>query len=427
VSRKTRRWIVIAVVAIVAIGVVALAVTLLGGGVTVPDVVGKTQADATRALEDVGLKVGQITETRDAVAASGTVLLQDPAAGADVDDGAAVALTVSSGPGTAAVPDVVGLTRADAEAALADAGLVPASVLQYDLTAPVGEVVDQLPAAGEQATPGTQVGLMVSRGRPDVSVSVPDVTGRTQDEATAALADEGLVAVPVEAYSADVPEGDVIEQEPPAGDRVSPLSEVLITVSLGEGTTTVSVPDVVGMTKAKAADALVAAGLTVTVAHAWSTDVRKDLVIAQAPKAGEKVEAGGDAGVLVSLGPLPEPSASPSPSTEASPTAEPSASATAAPPVSGPEPPVEPPELTATVPDVVGMDAAQAEDQLTTLGLRPVPLESVSAAVPAGQVIAQLPVAGKKVPKTYPVLLLISTGSGAQVNPLSESSEPATQ
>ena len=60
-----------------------------------------------------------------------------------------------------------------------------------------------------------------------MSVSVPDVTGMTQDEATAALADAGLVAVPVEAYVADVPEGEVAEQEPAAGDRVSPLSEVL--------------------------------------------------------------------------------------------------------------------------------------------------------------------------------------------------------
>ena len=102
--------------------------------------------------------------------------------------------------------------------------------------------MDQLPAAGEQATAGTQVGLMVSKGRPEVSVSVPEVSGMAQDEATAALADAGLVAVPVEAYSADVPKGQVIAQEPPAGARVSPLSEVLITVSLGKGTTTATCP-----------------------------------------------------------------------------------------------------------------------------------------------------------------------------------------
>ena len=87
--------------------------------------------------------------------------------------------------------------------ALADAGFVPASAMQYDLTAPAGQVVEQLPAAGEQATAGSQVGLLVSKGRPEVSVSVPDVTGMTQDEATTALADAGLVAVPVEAYVAE--------------------------------------------------------------------------------------------------------------------------------------------------------------------------------------------------------------------------------
>ena len=56
------------------------------------------------------------------------------------------------------------MDRASAEATLADAGFVPASVTQYDLAAPAGRVVDQLPAGGEQATDGSQVGLLVSRG-----------------------------------------------------------------------------------------------------------------------------------------------------------------------------------------------------------------------------------------------------------------------
>ena len=151
-SRTTRKWIIVAVVVIVALGVVALAVTLLGG-VTVPDVVGKTQVDATRALEDAGLKVGQITSANDSQAAAGTVLLQDPAAGSTVDDGASVGLTVSSGPGTAAVPDVVGMTRADAQAALADAGFVPASVMQYDLQAPWGRSWTSCPRPASRPRP----------------------------------------------------------------------------------------------------------------------------------------------------------------------------------------------------------------------------------------------------------------------------------
>ena len=225
-----RRWVLILCVALVVIGVVA-AVVVLMGGVPVPDVTGKTEAEAAAALEDAGLEVGAVTQASDAQAVAGTVLQQDPAAGTEVDEGSAVALTLSSGPGTAEVPDVVGMDRAAAEAALSAAGFTPASALQYDLTAPAGEVVDQLPAGGEQAPAGSQVGLLVSRGRPEVSVSVPDVTGMAEDEATTALADAGLAAVTVDAYVADVPEGDVAGQEPAAGDRVAPLSEVLIAVS----------------------------------------------------------------------------------------------------------------------------------------------------------------------------------------------------
>ena len=416
-SRRARRWVLILCVALVVIGAVA-AVIVLMGGVTVPDVTGKTQADATKALEDAGLKAGEVMQASDAEAAAGTVLLQEPAAGTEVDEGSAVALTLSSGPGTAEVPDVVGMTRAAAETALSDAGFTPASALQYDLTAPVGEVVDQLPAGGEQAAAGSQVGLLVSRGRPEVSVSVPDVTGMTQDEATAALADTGLAAVPVEAYVADVPEGDVAEQEPAAGDRVAPLSEVLITVSLGEGTTTVEVPDVVGKGQADATGELEAAGLVVTAAEAWSSDVAAGRVIAQAPEAGAMVEEGGDAGILVSLGPLPTPSPSPSPS--ASGEASPSASPSATPPPDGADPPEQPPQLMVTVPDLAGMDVAQAEEELTSLGLKPVPLEVSSATTPAGVVYAQLPEAGEEVPKTYPVLLLVSIGVQVDTLPAGE-------
>jgi beta-lactam-binding protein with PASTA domain len=73
---------------------------------------------------------------------------------------------------------------------------------------------------------------------------------------------------------------------------------------------------------------------------------------------------------------------------------------------------------TAIVPDLVGADAAQAEAELEKLGLRPVPLEAAGSTAPAGTVYAQLPEAGKEVPKTYPVLLLVSTGPGAQATPL---------
>jgi len=411
VSRRS--WIIIAVVVALAVAVL-VAVLLVTRDVMVPDVSGKTQADATKVLEDAGLKAGAVTRQSNSTVAADLVIGQQPAAGAHADKGSAVALTVSSGPGTAAVPDVVGMTRADAESQLTTAGFVTASTMQYDQTAPAGEVVGQLPAGGEQAVTGSQVGLLVSKGKPDVSVSVPDVTGKTQDEATSTLSDAGLIAVPVEANSSDVPKGDVAAQDPAAGVLIAPLSEVLITVSLGPGTTSVTMPDVVGKAQADAVKELEAAGLTVTTAQAYSPDVKKGTVISQAPTAGTKVEKGGESGILVSLGPSPKPAASPTPS----PTATPSASPTPSHPIAGPNPPQEPPAFIATVPDVVGKDAAQAEAELTKLGLRPVRLQAPSDTAPKGSVVSQLPPGGSKLPKTFPVLLLVSTGPAPQVTPL---------
>ena len=142
---------------------------------------------------------------------------QVPAAGEEADEGAAVGLTLSSGPAAAKVPDVTGMTEAEAKGTLEDAGLASASASQYDLTAPAGEVLAQLPEAGQEAVAGSPVGLLVSKGRPEVTVAVPDVAGMTADEATTTLADAALTAVLVEAYVADVPAGDVADQEPAPG------------------------------------------------------------------------------------------------------------------------------------------------------------------------------------------------------------------
>ena len=145
------------------------------------------------------------------------------------------------------------MSKGAAEAALTDAGFVPRSVYEYDAKAPQGQVMGQLPAAGTEAYPGAEVGLLVSKGLP-AKVKVPDVTGLTEEAATGDLADVGLRAVPTEAYDEQVAKGSVAGQDPAAGTSVTPLSEVLVVVSLGQGTPAVSVPDVTGLTQAAASD-----------------------------------------------------------------------------------------------------------------------------------------------------------------------------
>ena len=136
--------------------------------VTVPDLTGMTQQGATNALTQAGLKVGTITPEQSDKGPAGTVVAQDPAAASKVDEGSAVALTISSGATpspatTASVPDVVGLSQADAVSALSQAGFTSAVVQESSLT-PAGEVAAQSPSAGVVAQKGSQVKITVSTG-----------------------------------------------------------------------------------------------------------------------------------------------------------------------------------------------------------------------------------------------------------------------
>ena len=70
------------------------------------------------------------------------------------------------------------------------------------------------------------------------------------------------------------------------------------------------------------------------------------------------------------------------------------------------------------MPDLTGLTVDEATAKLTDLGLRPIPLEVVSETVDKGDVFGQLPPAGTWLPQTYPVLMEVSLGPQAQVNPL---------
>jgi eukaryotic-like serine/threonine-protein kinase len=447
-----RAWIIIIVVlAVVAAALVAVLLVSGGGGVAVPDVSGKTQAEATTALQDAGFVVGDVKQVADQSVPAGSVVSQDPVAGSTADKGSAVALSVSSGPGTSSVPNVTGMDVAAAQGAVSAAGFKPQTAYEYDLKAPAGQVMAQLPAPGEQAYPGADVGLLVSKGMPE-STKVPEVTGLTEEAATSALAEAGLKAVPTEAYSDTVAQGLVAGQDPAAGAAVIPLSDVLIEVSLGKGQTTVTVPDLVGLTKSAAGDALKSLGLPAKVAEAYSSSVKAGVVMGQEPAAGVKVEPAATVGVLVSLGPAPSPTPTPSPSATTTstpkPTPTPSPTKTATPkptptptktatptpaptrtstPLPTPSPTAWPPVIdpppdtgveTVTVPDLVGQTVQEAEAELTKLGLEPRVIHEPSVTEAKGVVMKQFPVAETAVPQTYPVFLLVSSGPPAQVNPL---------
>jgi len=143
---------------------VALVVSAGPQPIAVPDVIGKSESEATEVLQAAGFEV--TSEEASNSAERGTVIAQNPSSG-EAQPGATVALTVSSGVEMVRVPSVYNMTADNAKAVLRREGLVPSDiwvhgseVVGIDLSRldyPWGYVYSQSPRAGELVPKGTTV------------------------------------------------------------------------------------------------------------------------------------------------------------------------------------------------------------------------------------------------------------------------------
>ncbi len=207
-------------------------------GVKVPSVVGLKADQAEQQLKDADLKSTKI-EVYSATVDAGVVVSQTPQTGTLVQPGTEIALQVSKGPQPAAnvtVPNVAGLSQADAESALQKAGLDTVVLENYSQSVPSGQIISQAPAAGASVAPGTQVTLLVSKGPQPAdaqTVQVPNVTQQDQAKAEQTLKDVGLVPNVILEASAQYPKGIVFSQVPKAGETVAVGTNIAIIVSSG--------------------------------------------------------------------------------------------------------------------------------------------------------------------------------------------------
>ena len=218
---------VILVFALIAFGVSKLTGGSNGQKVTVPHVVGMQRAEAEKKLNDLKL-IPKVTESPSATVAKGGVISQEPPQGQLVAQNTEVAVVVSTGPNTAAVPDLKGMTQDEARSALSDAGLTVGRVVsQDDSKIPADQVIKTNPAAGSNVDKGSVVDLYISSGE----VKVPDLTGMTLSEATQALDAKGL-NIKTKFEPSDQPVNTVIGQNNKDA-KVSRGSTVTVTVSSG--------------------------------------------------------------------------------------------------------------------------------------------------------------------------------------------------
>ena len=206
----------------------------------------------------------------------------------------------TEGPGLRVnVPNVINLAQADAETALTDAGLTYEVAKDYSDDIEEGFIIRVDPDVGEPIHPSKLVTMTVSLGVEHVNV--PDVVGKTKEEATTILNDARLTSEPTQAYSETVPEGSIISQTPEAGQSVPHSSPVKLTVSLGREP--ISVPDLTRDTLDSANARLKELGLASSVTEEYSDTVKAGVVISQDPAAGESRYRGDAIALTVSKGP----------------------------------------------------------------------------------------------------------------------------
>jgi serine/threonine-protein kinase len=258
-KKRTRRLVILLVLLLVALAIIAffLLRSVLGGDVTVPDVVGQTTAQATQSLQKQNLSVGATHTVINTTVQSGNVISTSPKAGASVAKNSAVDLTVSAGP-PVSVPSVVTQQLAQAEQLLTAAGLGynPRFVSSNKA---VGTVLTQDPAAQAKVKAGTKVQLTVSGNQ--TSVLVPSVIGQTTTSAAATLTKDNLnVGNQTNGCSGQVSNGLVQAQNPAPGATVQPNDSVNLVVS-----NCVRVPGVVGQSSNQAQSSISGAGLSPNV------------------------------------------------------------------------------------------------------------------------------------------------------------------
>ena len=293
-------WIALAIVVLIAVGIFAYIGLTKGKPVTVPNVVGMTQAQAEKKLSAAKLKVTTAPKPT-TKAAPGTVVVQTPAAGGTALTGSSVLLELAVKPAPTMVPDVVGKTSSQAETAIKAAGLVSEKKSKSSGSVAKGSVISQSPSAGGKVDTGSKVTITVSKG-PEF-VTVPDLVGLTQRQAVGKADALDLSTKISSAYSSSVPTGVVSAQSPEAGQSIPKGSTIGLTVSLGHApSAAVDVPDVLGQTKSAATATLKNAGFTASSVTWNGTGKPAEQVVDQAPKVGDKAATKSTVVVFVSSG-----------------------------------------------------------------------------------------------------------------------------
>lgn len=210
---------------------IAMRVAVRARQVTVPDLVGKSVADATTIAAGLDLPL-RIDEARrpNAKVPEGFVLGQDPMPGSQVRRQRSVRVFVSSGAHVARAPSLLGETQRSAEIRVAQEGLLIGTVSEIrSAQYPPDVIVAQDPPATTQTA---EVRLLVNRGEDRATYVMPDLIGLNGDRAADLMRVRGFrVSITAQAAASAIPPGVIVRQTPAGGYQVHPGDAIALEVS----------------------------------------------------------------------------------------------------------------------------------------------------------------------------------------------------
>jgi beta-lactam-binding protein with PASTA domain len=210
---------------------IAMRVAVRARQVTVPDLVGKSIADATTLSSGLDLQL-RVEEARrpDAKLPAGVVMGQDPAGGSSVRRQRSVRVWLSAGAHIARAPSLLGETQRSAEIRVSQEGLLIGSVSEIrSALYPPDVVVAQDPPVNTETA---EVRLLVNRGEDRATYVMPDLIGLNGERAADVMRIRGFrVSITAQSAASAIPPGVVVRQAPAGGYQVHPGDAIALEVS----------------------------------------------------------------------------------------------------------------------------------------------------------------------------------------------------
>ncbi|MEW2129169.1 Stk1 family PASTA domain-containing Ser/Thr kinase [Streptomyces sp. NPDC005435] len=281
---------------LVLVGAILIGMYAFGGGskdksLDAPNLVGVKLEDARQQADNVGLKLG--TERKPCEnQPKGNVCSQTPKAGTSVEKGDTLKLVVSTGAPKVTVPSVIGLSFDDARDKLEgdDYKFRVKKETRVSSDTP-DKVLSQDPVDGNRVQKGSTITLTVAK--PEEKIEVPDVSGKSCDEARAALQQKGLApaatCTPDTSATDPAQNGKVTGTNPKAGDSVSKNTPIAINVAQVQDQQQFQLPDVRSQPLKNARELLQSKGLNVATPNSGEDDAT---VFNMDPQPGTMVKPG---------------------------------------------------------------------------------------------------------------------------------------